>query len=594
MRNLILIIFAPVCMGLISCSTQEKPERKILLSTPLSGQKRKGQAISQSVKLFLNNNPNTGFKLELEDSRSENNLAASQVLGFLGRDGDNLLFGPPGTEPSQALLDQLNSASRSKMRNGAFLLNQVTASHDLDRSVPVVSSFFAESDYLRGVVPFLVANQGRNPPRAHIIRLGSPGYFSEVARYLRADLKLAQIPIGMDFILDPTAPEELKNKWRSQKIKTEDWVFLLTYGEAHPFRSLHDDPVFKSVLKVNTYGNLETVPADQEWFFNNSWNASFWHRSLLYKGSSGFTNCQFVEAFQAEFGTLPDFHAAFTYSILQAMQGIQFKSPFQLAGPLSLPPLPSITGSIEWSPAGTRLEILPILAHWKQRKRMVYLPPDVEGVCPGMGAPNSSYRHWGTDIVSPKKAAKQTRSANAGQRYLPVELWSGAPWDGREVVGNPKSNLVFGNRLEKRIIGPFQWRHPKLGTEMPVYRRFQAEENKVQLFSVNEFGLGRVFDSREGGFFAWNEVKFPTGLWREGEVRSYQHQRWRNNSDSPEAFTSKITILKINFSFQGRQNSLEYELEIRDSHGFKVSHFKYIYSPELGCVKVTNLLAEKK
>ena len=42
-------------------------------------------------------------------------------------------------------------------------------------------------------------------------------------------------------------------------------------------------------------------------------------------------------------------------------------------------------------------------------------------------------------------------------RFVPVELWTGAPWDGTQEVRMAPAALEFGRRGDKSIKGPTTW-----------------------------------------------------------------------------------------------------------------------------------------
>jgi len=581
----LVLVLALFC----SCASRQEAQRKIFLSTPLSGAKSKGLAISSAVKLFFRQELGEEFHLVLKDSQSSNELAASQVLSFLNEKGEKLVFGPAGSDPSRSLLELVSSLSLPLPADG-FFLNQVTASNELSKWMPTISSFFHTSDYLRGVVSLLKKNKAKKPPKAHILRLANPSYFAEIAYALKEDLAREKIPLGLDFLVRPGAEDELKRMWHLAKPKKEDWIFILSYGDPAPFQSLSGDPVFSSAIKVITYGRLDVQPIEKRWFFNNSWSTLFWHPAFLYRDSSSFNNCQFVKNFKESFGAEPDFHAAFTYSLLQVMRAFHFQNPFLNGGPLTIPPLPSITGAIEWNSEGQRLRNFPILVHREKDKRVVYLPPVVEETCSEAESLGIIYRRWEDSPPYIERRSSSKGKAPRRIRFIPVELWSGSDWIGHKEPGFPKSDLSFGARKEKSIIGPLTWMHPVLGKKILVYKRYHSEQKKLQLFTVNSSGMGRVFDSREGGYYSWDEVKFPLGYWEQNETREFPHQRWFKNGKNSDRFISKIHILRLDFNWRGRENSLEYELEIRDSKKKVISKFRYVYSPGLGNVSVVDLL----
>ncbi len=110
----------------------------------------------------------------------------------------------------------------------------------------------------------------------------------------------------------------------------------------------------------------------------------------------------------------------------------------------------------------------------------------------------------------------------AHARFIPVELWTGAPWDGEHVLRMGRANLVFGDG-RKAITGPTDYTIPGTGRSVPVYQR--VNRDKRQLFTLVSRddglqGLGRVFDNRYDRQCA-DEIKMPLGLWHENERRSF-------------------------------------------------------------------------
>ena len=75
-------------------------------------------------------------------------------------------------------------------------------------------------------------------------------------------------------------------------------------------------------------------------------------------------------------------------------------------------------------------------------------------------------------------------------RFIPVELWTGAPWDGTQEISMAPAALEFGRRGDKNIKGPTPW------NGIQVYERLNRD--KLQLFAIRDdrTGLGRVLDSR--------------------------------------------------------------------------------------------------
>ena len=157
-------------------------------------------------------------------------------------------------------------------------------------------------------------------------------------------------------------------------------------------------------------------------------------------------------------------------------------------------------------------------------------------------------------------------------RFIPVELWTGAPRDGRQEIRMAPAALEFGQRGDKSVKGPTTWN----GVE--VYERLNR--GKVQLFALRDdrTGLGRVFDSRHET--CSGEVKFPLGLWKQGEVREYYLNCGRGR---PRPL--KVTIEEIDFVYDGVPHSLRFHWLLMEGRG-RGTDMRYVYSPLRGLVDV--------
>jgi hypothetical protein len=158
-------------------------------------------------------------------------------------------------------------------------------------------------------------------------------------------------------------------------------------------------------------------------------------------------------------------------------------------------------------------------------------------------------------------------------RFIPVELWTGAPWDGAQEIRMAAVSIEFGRRGDKNIKGPTTW------NGIQVYERLNKD--KLQLFAIRDdrTGLGRVFDSRYPQLGCRGEVKFPLGRWRQGEVREYQ-------LDCGRATRSlKVTIEEIDFVHDGVPHSLRFHWLFMGGRG-RGTDMRYVYSPLRGLVDV--------
>jgi hypothetical protein len=176
------------------------------------------------------------------------------------------------------------------------------------------------------------------------------------------------------------------------------------------------------------------------------------------------------------------------------------------------------------------------------------------------------------------------------ERFIPVELWTGEPWDGAKELNTTRAETRFGDRSNKQIKGPTEWKHPVTGETLLVYERRNQEKQgvKVQLFAMNEAknGLGRVYDSRpEFGTRTFSGgLKFPLGYWQQGETRQLEEKRYEGSK--AETRIESITITRLDFNYQGAPHCLEFYWVYRDGAKI-VDHQTYIYCPNRGMVSAT-------
>jgi hypothetical protein len=163
-------------------------------------------------------------------------------------------------------------------------------------------------------------------------------------------------------------------------------------------------------------------------------------------------------------------------------------------------------------------------------------------------------------------------------RFIPVELWTGAAWDGhREITATP-AHLSFGREARKSIDGPIEWTRASNGQKLMVYERVNG--GKKQLFAISSRGdgIGRVYDSRYDRDCV-DEVKFPLGYWHQGEVRDFDVPC--NNDELIRKI--RVTIEEIDFEFSGKPHSLKFHWQILNGFG-KATDMHYTYSPGEGMV----------
>ena len=133
--------------------------------------------------------------------------------------------------------------------------------------------------------------------------------------------------------------------------------------------------------------------------------------------------------------------------------------------------------------------------------------------------------------------------SHAFERFIPLELFTGGKIRNDTEIKFTKANLVFGEKKKKKIEGPDNWNHPNTGKKIKVYKRTRKGQSglKTQLFTITNDGqcIGRIWDSRRGGRIIENGCKFPLGIWKEGETRSFV------GSSGGKPRKIELTILKL-------------------------------------------------
>jgi len=186
----------------------------------------------------------------------------------------------------------------------------------------------------------------------------------------------------------------------------------------------------------------------------------------------------------------------------------------------------------------------------------------------------------GVSCAAPTANWPASYDSHTEARFIPVELWTGAEWDGTHVIKMSKADLFFGPGSEKNITGPFEWTRPETGETLLVYERNNG--GKHQLFTVTSdgTGLGRVYDSRYDRDCV-NEVKFPLGYWKQGETRVYSV----NCNGGKLVRPLKVTIKDLDFVYKGIPHSLRFHWLIDEGRG-RGTDMIYTYSPGRGLADI--------
>ena len=164
--------------------------------------------------------------------------------------------------------------------------------------------------------------------------------------------------------------------------------------------------------------------------------------------------------------------------------------------------------------------------------------------------------------------------AYGGERFIPLELFTGGEIRNDTEIKFTKANLVFGDKKRKKIIGPEDWEHPNTGEKIKVYKRTRKGQSglKTQLFTITNDGqcIGRVWDSRRGGRVIKNGCKFPLGVWKEGETRTFI------GSSGGKSRKIELKILKLG---KKQKDSVKFNWKLYDGSGKLMDNNDYTFSP---------------
>ena len=163
--------------------------------------------------------------------------------------------------------------------------------------------------------------------------------------------------------------------------------------------------------------------------------------------------------------------------------------------------------------------------------------------------------------------------SQANERFIPLELFTGGEIRDDTEIKFTKANLVFGDKKRKKIVGPEDWKNPQTGKLIKVYKRTRKGQSgvKTQLFTVTNDGqcIGRVWDSRRGGRIIVNGCKFPLGVWKEGEKRTF------NGSSGGKTRKIELTILKLG---KKQKDKIKFNWKLYDGGGKLMDDNDYTFS----------------
>jgi len=193
---------------------------------------------------------------------------------------------------------------------------------------------------------------------------------------------------------------------------------------------------------------------------------------------------------------------------------------------------------------------------------------------------------WPTARLGDRAHWDAAYDPSTGERFIPAQLVVPGVWNGARSIDTPAANFVDGGG--DRWSGPADDTEPLTGRRIVSYGRERTNRREgtvLQHFAVREQGdgIGRIRDSRFGGLECAGEIKFPLGLWREGETRHNRHQ-CTTKGRPPETRVNTITIEKVDFPCAGVEHCLQFTWVHEGEGRGKLDDRRYIVAPGIGTV----------
>jgi len=174
------------------------------------------------------------------------------------------------------------------------------------------------------------------------------------------------------------------------------------------------------------------------------------------------------------------------------------------------------------------------------------------------------------------------RSAGSGltDRVITPALWAGGPSD----ATGPMPAIDVRPATGGAVRGPIAMRHPVDGEKVRAYELRDGALSQLLTVTQGGAALGRVVEQRDGRpeLRFSEDVVFPLGHWRQGEVRRFEAVE--HTLFGPAAREITVEIIDLSHVHEGVPGSLSYRLSVRDAAGRLLSCEFSVYSPGRGRV----------
>ena len=199
--------------------------------------------------------------------------------------------------------------------------------------------------------------------------------------------------------------------------------------------------------------------------------------------------------------------------------------------------------------------------------------------------PLASAATWPTATVGMQSVWQQATDEVAGVRFIPMQLIVPGLWDGSRRIDMPPASGTDAEGTQWS--GPSAWRNPNSSESVMVYDRHRSNrrENQKMALRSDSTAIGRAYDSRFGGLVCEGEAKYPLGIWKRGESRTFDYTCHTTRDGKPIEVQrrSMIAIEELDYEYNGIPHSLRFEWKFSDASGGEVlDHRTYIFSPGIG------------
>nr|WP_298688593.1 amino acid ABC transporter substrate-binding protein [uncultured Dongia sp.] len=412
-------LLAAVALGALLAGNAVAQDLKIGASLPLTGglsisgeKHRRGYELC--TKLINDAGGILGRKVELivSDNRSDPATAINQYERFINVDKVEAVYGTFSsrlTYPIANILAKYNMV-HSVPSGGALRIYsqgyknlfyfQVTAAEYTGRDlIAVMKASIPAAEMPKSVAIVHADDFFANAIAAGLLgkKVVDPATDKEVADLAPGYLKDA----GIEVVMDETWPEEGFNDWlnlaNSIKRSGAEMIIGLTASAEEAVqltRSLKTVGASPKLVYLSQGAQIEYIEGVGKESADGVLIHTTWHKDVPFDGTLAgkpFANADFVKAFEAEYGTLPDEDSAIPFAVCQGIEQAiigagstdNAKMNDWLKARTKEDPIRTVLGRFSWDEVGLPVDKEHIMTQWQDGEmKFVYPMNEFEGVVP--------------------------------------------------------------------------------------------------------------------------------------------------------------------------------------------------------------------